>query len=491
MGTLFGGQCRVWTAASLLLAAVVVVSGGKATASKAQEPERIAAGPEEPRSSEASSPDRARPLPFRRPDSTSSSPAERPDVKRLWQLYGITESDWQAFDDQPTMNSVEQAILLRVLFRLGQLSFAELESMAVPTDDLDNVLENVSAHRGRMVFVSGVVESAQAVPLGDQEQAAFGFAEWYRVRLRTPRHGTLELASRSVPQVWLSAGELSERVRTVAVLLEGKATGAGLWRAASLRLQWYPNQPNAALGIAASHVLLAGHGMDASFWEILRKSNGRPLTKDDREPFYSALQAAADIRPNNIEPSYYAKFDLAKILQEPELHQGNYYSFIATARRVSRIAVEDNDIRERYHLTEYYEIDIMIPLGDVPVRLKTDKNDEGPIYEHRYPATVCALSVPVQLQRAARNAAAGGSDAPLINQTVRVQGVFLKIWAYPSEYVSSLAPGQLHPSPLFVASSVELVSDTQVPRNDRYTWVFAGAIILGLLVIVYAAWRRW
>jgi hypothetical protein len=99
--------------------------------------------------------------------------------------------------------------------------------------------------------------------------------------------------------------------------------------------------------------------------------------------------------------------------------------------------------------------------------------------------------VPESLAQAAREAVADRSQSPLINETIRIRGFFFKIWAYPSEYVSSMAPGQLQPSPLFIATSVERVEQPPRPRDDWFAWLFAGGFILAFVVILILAWKRW
>jgi len=441
-----------------------------------------------PRSS-SQPPESARTLPFARPDQPAAVGSEPLEPRRLWALYGITETDWQVCDDQESFSDSKQELALRLLHRLNQLGTRELASMRVTDRTL--ALSDAASHRGEVIIVEGIAEEVQLGELSSDQQQRYEFAAFYRVKVRMADGGVGELVCLHVPAAWLQAGHVQEPIRAAAVLLESGATRDGFWRAATLRAAWYPRETNIQLGVTGSHLLLAQGGMDVGLLDMVRKSNAQPIGRLDYEPFYSMLAVAAKIDTTRQESSAYTKLDLASVLVNPGSHQGNLFTLEATARRVTRVPV-DSDTASQFGIPQhYYEIDIMIPLGDRPIRIQGPSPEKSPIFENRYPGTVCALGVPESLAQAAREAVADRSQSPLINETIRIRGFFFKIWAYPSEYVSSMAPGQLQPSPLFIATSVERVEQPPRPRDDWFAWLFAGGFILAFVVILILAWKRW
>ena len=54
-----------------------------------------------------------------------------------------------------------------------------------------------------------------------------------------------------------------------------------------------------------------------------------------------------------------------------------------------KVPVSDRDVRRRFGIDHYYEIDLFVPLGDKTLRFGKDaKGEENPVYANTFPATL-------------------------------------------------------------------------------------------------------
>jgi hypothetical protein len=148
-----------------------------------------------------------------------------------------------------------------------------------------------------------------------------------------------------------------------------------------------------------------------------------------------------------------------------------------TARRIQRIVVAEDDVRERFDIDHYYQIDIFVPLGDEEVRLGSGNADEAvPVFRNSYPVTCCVLELPPGMPE--------GDDVSLSIQTA---GFYFKLWAYRSEYVSSFDRRQRQISPMFVATTPRQV-ETRLGVDPIWGWILGGAFLVAMLCLATAAW---
>ncbi len=423
-------------------------------------------------------------LPFDRPGAAPQ--VEKPTTAReLWSLSGLKEEDWASFDDRQGLIELERELLLRLLDRLRQFERGELEAFAV--EDAKGLWNSPEKFRGQIVRISGKASSLKQIDLTESEKSRFSLGEYFQVEIQCDELGSVTLFVPQVPRSWLPVAHLDEPVQAVAVILEARKDPDRWLAVASPWLEWYPVEARQELGLFPSHVQLAQLGFDIAWLDILRQANGQPMSRVEKDPFYALLTATR--RNVSNQPHAARHLDLPALLRAPGNSHGALFAFTASVRRATRIVVDDPVVQERYGVSHYYELDVLIPLGNVTIQLKDSDPQKRLIYENNYPATVCSLRVPDQIERAARNAAAGITESPLINETLQVEGYFYRIWGYSSEYVSSRAPGSVHPSPLFIATEVKLRPATVPPRDYWLSATVAVVFAAGMLLILYLAWK--
>jgi hypothetical protein len=243
---------------------------------------------------------------------------------------------------------------------------------------------------------------------------------------------------------------------------------------AAQRVAWLPDRVVGGWGITADHVLLGDLGVDVGLLDQVRETNGRGLESSDAECFYQMLRgvrgsASADLF-QLAQPELY--FDA--MLNYPETQQGRLFVFTGTARRIQRIVVGEDDLRARFGIDHYYQIDMFVPLGDIPIRLGTDES--APTFRNSFPVTCCTLSLP-----------AGVPEGGDVDVQLRVAGFYFKLWAYKSEYISSFDPDQRQISPLIVADTPQVV-ESRPAGTPLWGWIGGAAFLVALCFLAIVAW---
>ncbi|MBM3998520.1 MAG: hypothetical protein FJ297_03080 [Planctomycetes bacterium] len=432
---------------------------------------------------------RDRDLPYARPaDPNAASRPEASTARDLFRWYGVTDEDFARFDQRPEGGADEERMNARILFRLGRLAPGELSVFCVPLLEID---ARAGRWIGQGVSIVGTATRIVTRPIPEDLRDAYEFNAYYRVDVRIDSGAspsTIIVFARNVPEAWLEhrLESLDEPVTLDGLLVERYEGEFPSPRATVLagRVAWHPRSAEGRPPIPHGWLRLGRQGVDIGLFDGIRKSNGQDLNGGDRELFYQVLAACSrPLAPHPIDPTDRSAFALESILTRPETWQGDWFAFRADARRITRILVDDQDIRTRFGIDAYFELDVTIPI-DRPIRLQGTSKEEGATYENVYPATVCAARLPPALESLATARKPSGSGTGLLREPVWIQGYFLKIWAYPSDFVSAVSPNQRHPSPLFLASAIERLPPTKVPSEGRFSVIAA----IGLVLVLGSVW---
>jgi hypothetical protein len=317
------------------------------------------------------------------------------------------------------------------------------------------------------------------------------------------------IAVRRVPQYWLDAmaketPELDEPVSLDGIYLKffGDVDRPQLLFIAR-RIQWRPDREIPEMNIGPDQLRLAELGFDLSLLEDLKQSNRRELGDLDREPQYQLLDLVGRTPPAKLFTDAPQEIDVVELLKEPEKHHGELMAVSGFAQRITKIVVEDPDIRARFGITHYYEINLGVNLGEKTIRIvdnpkdkkldpnekepdektnvekttvekKADKNDDQ-VFNNEYPVTICV-----------RELEPGLEPADNMRNRVYVRGIFMKTWAYRSQKLAN-SPNKMQVAPLIVGKIAYRVVPERV-----YNWlsdVLVGfAMVAAALLIGSALW---
>jgi hypothetical protein len=292
-------------------------------------------------------------------------------------------------------------------------------------------------------------------------------------------HPTL-ICCREVPQAWLARPTLNERASCLGLLLKtGDAVdGRAQLVFAAHRIAWLPDRPEPNVGITADQVLLADRGVDAGLLDTIRTSNGKALLSADRESFFQMLAAVDRLEPELLFGRAGRRLDLPTLLGQPETRQFQLLTFRGVVRRVQKILLEEDDLRLRFGIDHYYQLDVFVDLGDQELRVVQGRDaSKAAMFRNRYLVPCCVLQLPPDLP-----------EREDLSQQVDIAGFFFKLWAFKSDYVQSIDTSQRQLGPLFVATTPRLVEPP--PTYDPFWgWVTGVTILIAVLGLFLAVWR--
>ena len=172
------------------------------------------------------------------------------------------------------------------------------------------------------------------------------------------------------------------------------------------------------------------------------------------------------------------------MLTQPETQHGRLVSLSGTAKRVQKIAIDEPDIQQRFGIDHYYQVDVFVSLDNTEIRFEPKGGKkEAPVFRNNYPVTCCVLALP-----------AGLPARDDISVPVRFAGVYFKLWAYKSEYVSAFDDRQRQVSPLFIATTPRVAEVRRLRQPalglDRRNRVCGADSVRRVLHVVPVAGRQ-
>ena len=404
------------------------------------------------------------------------------EPRQFLQLLNIGESDFDAFVDGQPITSVDEETLAKILYRMPQIGLDDIERWQKSTVPWESLQSAPGRSRSEFFVLHGRARHIARASLLPELAALFDFAYYYQVRIELAhpsRH--VVVYTRSIPQNWHDQAKLDERVSAAAMFLKIGTTedGAEAMAFAAPRVAWLPDREHPDQGIGPDQILLGNLGMDVGLFDAVRSRNRLPIGAVERECFYALLAAADRAAPATVA-DHARPLQLGALLQQPERQHGHVIRARGSLRRITKIAVGEPDIQQRFGIRHYYQLDVLIPLDDQAVEVRGAKGEpSGPVYRDSFPFTYCTLRLPAEFEPLV-----GESQ---ISRPVAMDGFFFKLWAYHTPYVSKFDARQLQLSPMFIA--VEPTDQQRAPESGgRYALLAGIAFLLLLAVVWFTVW---
>jgi hypothetical protein len=450
-----------WTVMSCLLCVV----GGGAFAQEATS------------DSEVASPDFGK-LPWSdQQDKLGDLPARRlASARELLNLFNVDESHLAAFTDGQPLGAEDEETLVKILYRLPRFPLNDLHRWARSTDELSSIAELPEEHRCDVVKLHGRTTKIERTDLLPEAAERFEFDHYFRVTVQLDdAPNSILLCTRSIPPSWSSSQTRNQPVSASGLFLKLGETidGQPEFVFATPRIAWHPDEVDEPLGVTNDHVYLASLGMDVGLFADVRVANRKPVRQGDRECFYQLLTAINDADAAAVKSNAHPNVDLAPLLQTPQTQHGRIMLVRGTARRVLEVRVDDEDIRERFGIDHYYQIDLFIKLKENEiVRLGGREDETNPTFVDSFPVTVCVLQLPPDLP--------ASSD---LAEDVAIPAVFFKLWSYRSRFVSAHDKRQRQVSPMFMGVTPSIVPPDL--STNPYVSLAVGGVFIGILAVAW------
>ncbi|MFM7073990.1 MAG: hypothetical protein ACKO38_19560, partial [Planctomycetota bacterium] len=366
-------------------------------------------------------------LPWTRNAGTSSGKRAE-SLKSL--LVNVDSSHWNNFFDGQPLSVNEDEPLHRILFRLPRISGYDWHRLARPLGDGHPLAKEPAAQRGQAFRLEGMATRVEKIPVLPEIARRFEFDSYFRVSIEpTGSDYQVVVAARTVPVGWDQREPLREKVSCAAVFLKAAADAGERPPLvfATDRIAWHPDTPSESPRIEADHLLLTRHGFDANRLRDLDGRDSLPLTSADTECFYQMLAAVSRVDVAEMQPLA-RPFALAELLNKPGEQHGRCFHVHGRARRVTKVVLNDPEIKDRFGIGHYYQLDVMVPLGDSEVRLSSGKGDKsGPVFNIAFPVICCVLDVPERLKQL--------GERGDMNEDMTFDAFNVRLWSYQSPFL--------------------------------------------------------
>ena len=414
------------------------------------------------------------------PDGQSVADRDNPVVRTgpitgsrdLLERHGVDASQFNRLRDGVPVGGDDLETMLNVLFWVRGFAKADVLRWARQDWRIEQLVADPASHRGEMFLLQARAEKVTRVAPPPEDAERLELDQYYLVELKLgpQRQPALVLAER-VPQAWLKAEALDEPASAEGVFMKlaGEQPERPMPVFVAARVAWHPDTP------------LGNLGVDVGLLDEVAEK--RPFQSSDREPFYQVLSAVGRTAPGQLLRQAEALlskasppeartdrrgnkyFAVAPLFNEGYKHRGKLYVLQGTARRVQRILVTDADIRQRYQIDHYYQIEVY-----------TD-DSAG------YPLTFVVRELPEGMPTS--------DGAARYGEAVRIAGFFLKNWAFQVPALDDRGqlrtdnPTQTQIAPLLIGRDVLWLP---APQPERRLWLEVAlgtvffVVVLGLLV---------
>lgn len=436
----------------------------------------------------ANAQDKSRELPWKKTEGAEQPPSFR----ELMEPIGFDDEYWDGYRYSNILDSDSTLQALRLVDRLSaftpdQWSGWRTELPAAPLTVAD---------RGGVYSVQGVVTAVSGpFLLADQGLQGFRLESYYTadIRLNEDSAVACRVLCQHVPQSWFAVKKLNERCEMDGVFLVSAADQPA-WFAAN-RLRWYADDQanDQRIKMPRGWQFLGRHGIDLGRVESMQLRNQQSLNGGEREVFYPTLQLL-DQLPDDWDTVPRTPWSLTDVLRAPQDYQGQRLKGQVTARRVTKVLIDDPAITKRLGIDAYYQVDVFFPLDGTKIRLTApdrESTEDAPVYSNGYPGTVVCLTLPKKLAVAAQKVLDGTAKTQLIQIPLEVDGIFLKIWSYRSPFLTRGVSEQTHPSPLIVAAELRVLPPARIGKSSAFsTFIVVGFVLLFTGALALGWWAK-
>ena len=444
-------------------------------------------------------------LPWNRNGQRSPRPPAETEisVQMFLQQKGIDDSQLNFLNDDTDWSPEAEDTTIKILFHLPSISPHYIHRWSRKPVPWKALVSDPQEHQVNFFRIQGRVSKIEKKTIISEAARLLHFDHYYQAHVKIPgTPHTAIVCTRHFPVTWKPGEALDEKVEVAGLFLKlgAQQSGGQEFYFAAPRIAWLPDHLDKTAGITRDHLLLASMGVDVGLFSHITRQTRHEFTGDERACFYQLLSAVSQTTAATLSRKQPRKLEIPKLLRNTVKAQGQLFTLEGTARRITRIIVEDPSIQERFKadldgdgqvdlLDHYYQIDMFVSLKGKSVQVKKDASDKNaPIFSNVYPVNVCVRTLPPELVKMNQELVAGKPNQDLLRATVRLQGFFFKTWSYQTVYASSKDEEGFQTSPIFIATEPEVIS-TEITRSPYIGLLVAIIFTIALVACWFFIWK--
>lgn len=432
-----------------------------------------------PAMADSAQPDAAFPAPP--PQQPDFKPIDVKDAHDVLLLLGVEPSHLKLFSDGEPLSGDEEDSLYKMLYAARRFPLSQLEAFTRQSFNVGDLVANLAKARGEIFPLSGYVTRATIHEPLPEVAERYLMPRYYECQVELDNNVAATIYTPTIPNAWPLDQDIREPMSArgifVKLAADTEAANSSHPIFVAQRIAWHPDS------------YLGRLGMDMSLFDQVQQR--KTLLSEDRECFYQLLNVAEQFDASQLlaaaretqerldeaaqhkdkrEPSGLA-FTIGQLLKKPEEYAGAPFDFTGLLKRAIKIRVTDKDIRERFGIDHYYELQVLLDLEYV---VRDGQRDHR---FYNFPITVCVRELPEGIREGER-----------LREFVRVPAVLMKIWSYQSEFAKQQGEEKAQIGPLFIGRTIGWI------RPAKSTNSLAGMIAAALFLtavggILFTMWR--
>ncbi len=441
-------------------------------------------------------------------------------AEQILEISGIGPSELRFLIDLDPVIGKDIDTIGKLLAVFPKVSESDIQRLTKPTVNadaavtLDMLVSDVDRHRIKFFTIRGRATSVKRQYIIPEAARLIGFNSFFWVTIKADDSDIpVRIATRKIPIAWFPESwkrpatateesppaamqrlpfEIDEPILVDGLLLKTTDENQQLELImAASRVKWLPREVSTEQHVHSSMVLLSQHGFDSGLLDEIRRTNKSALGHNDREAFYqilkifqpsSALDAIQQVHQQAPPPNR----EIVDYFNDTRALQGQFVTVSGDVRQISRIAIVNSKMQQRFGSDHYWQLDLSIPIGKHRIRVKTnDADQDGIIFQNRFPLQVCVNHLPPELQKAMNEMRQGMDERKLLREKVTVQGVFFKLWSYQTALTMRDGPEREQLSPLIIASTIRMHEKPITDQSDRGIYVAIAFIVAMLCITVF------
>ncbi|QDT02897.1 hypothetical protein K227x_12760 [Rubripirellula lacrimiformis] len=383
----------------------------------------------------------------------------------------------------PVVDDDTAGELAKLSYRLQRIAPTALAGRATPlalgpdaqSDDIDI---------GSAVRFDGTIQSIDRIPVPPALVEYLEFSVVRSVQLQVD-----DAAIRVLSPGLVSEAKVGDRAGGVGVVIQPgpkvdspQSPDADPMVLVAGRMDWMPSQSP-----SVGWQLLAETGVDLSGVAALASRNRKPLTAADGDAFYAILATSEQIGRRQDVPVP-ATVDAIELLTDPQAMAGQWIRMELETVQITRVTVTTENRIAQLHQDHYFQIDAVADLGNAVVKIEDDNHGlPDAVFENRYPVSVVTTELPAFLNEAIWRQTGNQSVLAEINRPVAIDGFFLRLWSYQTQYMKQFG-GEDQFGPLIVAARV---TDRAPASADPVGVSIIGWIAAVAVLVVLVATFLW
>jgi hypothetical protein len=398
-------------------------------------------------------------------------------AQEIFARFDIGESQFRNFFSGQPLGPAEEDVLAKILYRWPRLGQENVQAWRQKGITWDQLVAQPVQHRAEIFHFHGRVTHVAKMMLAPEIAERLEFDHYFRASVRIQDSPSVALVyARFLPAAWKLDAEMDEPISVDGLFLkvgDSTAETPPLLFAAE-RIAWHPDKPHPEAHVGPDQVALAQAGVDWGLYEVVKAENGQGIAGPDREPFYQTLAVIAGEKKL---PAAAKSVDIPLLLQKSETLLGSRMKVRGIARRITKVTVAAGDIRKRFGINHYYEIDVSVVL-DKPMKLaKSAEDKDALLYVNDFPVVLLVPRLPANLQ-----------EGESLHDQIEADGTFYKLWTYQSSFASQKNKRQA--APLLMTSEVRLVQKVDPLAGVGSAVVTAAMVLAGGIFLVIYWWFR-